>query len=273
MILGAIIGDIMGADFRRPPASDRPEALPPLRDHASFTDDSVCTIAVADLILNDMPIAPTIRAWCGRFPNRGYGPMFERWVNDWSMPAYESYGNGAVMRISPAAFLSESLPQALERAHAITAVSHNHPESLRGAKAITLALWLLRQRHDVVAVVARVEEDYGYDVARTPKEWSRLTPCLPTTEDTVAKALACVLKAEDFDDALRLAMNMGGDLDTLGAVTGALAEARFEGLSAWARDEALARLPQEMVGIVEMAYERAGRSLGVAANQPMRTIR
>ena len=140
-MLGAIIGDIIGSIYEGYPIKTKD--FPFFGDYCRFTDDSVCTVAVADILLHDLPPAETMQAWCRRHPHRGYGGNFGMWIYADPPEPYGSYGNGAAMRVSPAAFLNrDNLEAALSASDKVTEITHNHPEGIKGARSTTHAIWL-----------------------------------------------------------------------------------------------------------------------------------
>ena len=141
-LLGAIIGDIVGSIYEF--NNRRSKEFPFFGPDADFTDDTVCTIAVADALLHGIDPAEALHDWCGRYPGRGYGGMFRRWLETGDRRPYGSYGNGAAMRVSPAGLLARSLDEALSMARKVTEVTHDHPEGLKGAAATAHAIFLAR---------------------------------------------------------------------------------------------------------------------------------
>ena len=223
-MIGAVIGDIVGSiyEWDRIKTKD----FPFFSHRCDFTDDSVCTAAVADILLHDLPPAETMQAWCRRYPGRGYGGMFGNWIY-WDEPEpYDSYGNGAAMRVSPAAFLHrDDLQAALVASDRVTAITHNHPEGLKGARATTHAIWLAYQGEDVTAIRETITAEYGYDLTRTVDEIRPNYFFDETCQGTVPQAITCALESDSFEDAVCNAISLGGDSDTLAAIAGPIAEA------------------------------------------------
>ena len=147
-MLGAIIGDIVGSIYEWEPIKTKDFEF--FTDKCFFTDDSVCPVAVADILLHDLPAAETMQKWCRKYPGRGYGGMFNRWIYDSPPKPYNSYGNGAAIRVSPAAFLNrDDLDAALAAADKVTEITHNHLEGMKGARATTHAVWLAFQNENL----------------------------------------------------------------------------------------------------------------------------
>ena len=188
--------------------------------------------------------------------------MFRQWIVDDSLGPYNSFGNGAAMRVSAAGLLGVDLASALFLADRITAITHDHPEGMKGARATVTAICLARAAESADRIRARVARSFDYDMERTVDDIRPGYVFDVSCQGTVPEALICALEATDFEDAIRNAISIGGDSDTLASIAGGVAEARF-GIPEAIAAEALRRLPQEMVDVVEEAYRRAG-GIGVA---------
>ena len=222
---GAILGDIAGSRFEwnRIKTKDFEFFAP----ECEYTDDSVCTAAVAQILLEDLPAAPTLQRWCRRHPGRGYGGMFAGWIEADDPAPYRSYGNGAAMRVSPAAFVHRPGPveDALKAADRVTAITHNHPEGMKGARATTHAIWLAFQGAAPQRIRRTIEHAYGYVLSRSVDEIRSGYSFDETCQRTVPEAITCALESTSFEDAVRNAVSLGGDADTLAAIAGPIAEA------------------------------------------------
>ena len=223
-MLGAIIGDIVGSVYEWQPIKTKD--FPFLTDDCFFTDDSVCTVAVADILLHGLPPAETMQKWCRRYPACSYGGNFGYWIYANPPEPYHSYGNGAAMRVSPAAFLNrDDLDAALSAADRVTEITHNHPEGMKGARATTDAIWLAFQgerSEDIRQTIATV---YDYDLSETVDAIRPDYGFDETCQGTVPQAITCALESNSFEDAVRNAVSLGGDADTLAAIAGAIGEA------------------------------------------------
>ena len=225
-MLGTIIGDIAGSIYerRRPPLKTK--NFPFLGDYCRFTDDTVCTVAVADILLHDLPPAETLQKWCRRYPGRGYGGNFGDWIYTDSPKPYNSYGNGAAMRVPPAAFLNRNdLDAALTAADKVTEITHNHPEGMKGARATTHAIWLAFQRESPEDICQVIASEYDYDLTQTVDQIRPDYSFNVTCQGSVPQAITCALEAVSFEDTVRNAISLGGDSDTLAAIAGSIAEA------------------------------------------------
>ena len=223
-MLGAIIGDIVGSVYEWHPIKTKD--FPFFNDNGFFTDDSVCTVAVADILLHNLPPAETLQKWCQRYPGRGYGGNFSRWIHVDPPEPYHSYGNGAAMRVSAAAFLNCNDPDAsLAAADKVTEITHNHPEGMKGARATTHAIWLAFHGENPADIRQAIASEYGYDLTKTVDEIRPDYFFNETCQGTVPQAITCALESVSYEDAVRNAISLGGDADTLAAIAGAIAEA------------------------------------------------
>jgi len=225
-MFGAVLGDYVGSRWEfflgKPPKDFRF-----FTDHCEFTDDSVCTAAVADILLNDRPPAFALQDWCRRYPYCSWGGMFGSWIFKADPRPYGSYGNGSAMRVSPAAFLNRRRPlaDALAASDRVTRITHDHPEGMKGARAATHAIWLAYQDEPPEAIRRVVEETYDYDLSRSVAEIRPNYSFNAICQKTVPEAITCALEARDFEEAIRNAVWIGGDAETLAAIAGPLAEA------------------------------------------------
>lgn len=225
-MIGAIIGDIVGSDYEFNNTSDY--NFPLFKEGSDFTDDTICTVAVADAILNKLDYQTAMRNWCRQYPHpKGeYGSYFLNWVMRPDPYPYNSFGNGSAMRVSPVAWLFDDEQEVREQAEASAAITHNHPEGIKGAVAIAVAILRMRkaEKKDSRIYEDVAKEFYGEDVfTNLPKRGYFDVTC----QGCVPLAFYLASLASDFEDALRLTVAYGGDSDTLGAIVGSLAEAQY----------------------------------------------
>lgn len=229
-IIGAIIGDIVGSRFEF--NNYRSTDFEFLNDRCFFTDDSVMTIAVADWVTNkrqtDRHLALYLREWGQKYPNRGYGGMFFRWLfsKELSSP-YNSFGNGSAMRVSPCGFYAQSLDEALFLAKQSAEVTHNHPEGIKGAQSVAAAIYLAKTGSTKAIIKEYIENNFGYDLSRTCDEIRRVYKFNETCQETCPEAIIAFLESHDYESAIRLGISLGGDSDTIGAITGGIAAAYY----------------------------------------------
>jgi len=256
-MLGAIAGDICGAPWEG--AACPKERFSVFGYGSAFTDDTVCTVAIAQALLDDRDIASTLREWVRRYPNRGYGGRFVDWAHS-DMGPYNSFANGGAMRVSPVALLAKSLDEVDLLSDKTAEVTHNHLEGLRGARALAGAVWLARQGLSADELRTRLTERYGYDLSLTVTALSADFGFTVLAEETVPMAIISALEATSWESAVANAMAIGGDADTLACMAGAVAEARF-GLPVPYARQSLRYLTPEMVEVLTNLYTRAGLTL------------
>jgi ADP-ribosylglycohydrolase len=245
-MLGAVAGDIIGSRFEGhlSPPSDFTLFHPDCR----FTDDTVCSLAVADALLGDRNFAASLRAFVRRYPDRGYGGMFMAWAFARDAPAYGSWSNGAPMRVAAVGWFARNEDEALALAEAQAAVSHNHPDAVAAAQAVALAIFLARQKSSRDEVRRHLMQRFGYDL--TPERAAAADGFDLSAAGTVRTALTAALDAEDWEDAVRGVISLGGDTDTLACIAGAVAEA-IHGVPAEILKVARSYLTPDLTGVLE----------------------
>lgn len=264
-MLGAIIGDIAGSKYEFNNTFDYDFEM--FGEGCDFTDDTICTVAVADAILNGRSYQESLLDWCRRYPSPkgAYGGRFAGWIRSLDPQPYNSFGNGSAMRVSPVAWLFDDLSQVLEEAEKTALPTHNHPEGIKGAKAVAHAIWHFRKnKFSEESKVCKGEKAKKYDdeAMKAFKNIARSyyddfdTRDYPkgkfdeTCMDAVPLSFHILSKASSFEDAIRLAISHGGDSDTIGAIVGSIAEARF-GIPQDMKDKAMNYLPKNMTRIYQ----------------------
>lgn len=251
-MLGAIAGDIIGSIYEAAPIKTKD--FPLFGSGVTFTDDTVCTIAIADALLSGGDFAAYLRDYVRRYPDRGYGGMFLRWALT-DMPAYGSWGNGAAMRVSAVAHLAADETEALATAARSAAVSHDHADAIAGAQATALAAWLARRGIAPDALRAEIENRFGYDLGRSVDQIRIGYAFDISCKGTVPPAIVCALEATDYEDAIRNAVSLGGDADTLACITGGIAETLY-GLPPDIALKARGYLEAPLLDVVDRLYAR-----------------
>ena len=252
-IIGAIIGDIVGSRFEF--NNYRSTDFEFLNDRCFFTDDTVMTIAVADWVTNkrqtDRHLALYLREWGRKYPNSGYGGMFFRWLfsKELSSP-YNSFGNGSAMRVSPCGFYAQSLEEALLLAKQSAEVTHNHPEGIKGAQSVAAAIYLAKTGNKKDIIKEYIEQNFGYDLSRTCDEIRRVYKFNETCQETCPEAIIAFLEGNDYESAIRLGISLGGDSDTIGAITGGIAAAYY-GVPDSIMEDVKRFIPYEFIDIIE----------------------
>ena len=223
-MFGAVIGDIVGSRFEWDNLKSKEFDF--WHTECDFTDDTVCTVAVADILLHRRDPATAMQAWCRDYLGRGYGEMFVQWLAAAKPRPYQSFGNGAAMRVSPAAYLNRAdLKAALQDAERVTEITHDHREGIKGAHATTHAIWLALNDHNATDIRQTIEREYNYDLSPTVAEIRPDYTYDVTSQGSVPQAITCALESDTFEDAIRNAISIGGDSDTIAAITGPIAEA------------------------------------------------
>ena len=272
-MLGAMIGDIAGSKYEFNNTFDYDFEM--FGEGCDFTDDTICTVAIADAILNGRSYQESLLDWCRRYPSPkgAYGSRFAGWIRSLDPQPYNSFGNGSAMRVSPVAWLFDDLPQVLEEAEKTALPTHNHPEGIKGAKAVAHAIWYFRKsRFSEESKDSENEETKGLknENAKASKDENETiqgfmsiarsyyedfdTRVYPkgkfdeTCMDAVPLSFYLLSQASSFEDAIRLAISHGGDSDTIGAIVGSIAEARF-GIPQEMKEKALSYLPDDMKDI------------------------
>lgn len=255
-MLGAIIGDIVGSvyEFNNYRAKDFDPFFHP---ECFFTDDSVCTAAVAESLTRHIDPAVSLREWGRRYwENGGWGMRFAQWLGSDDEGPYNSFGNGAGMRVSPAGFLARSLDEALWLSDRVTEVTHNHPEGMKGARATAAAIFLARAGLAAPKIRQEIVELFGYDLSQSVNEIRPVYRYNERAQDTVPQALTCALEADSFEDAIRNSISIGGDSDTIAAIAGGVAEALF-GIPERMARLAWLKLPEDIQAALTDLYATA----------------
>ena len=280
-MLGAMIGDIVGSKYEFNNTFDYDFEM--FGGGCDFTDDTICTVAIADAILNGRNYQESLLDWCRRYPSPkgAYGGRFAAWIRSLNPQPYNSFGNGSAMRVSPVAWIFDDLSQVLEEAEKTALPTHNHPEGIKGAKAVAHAIWYFRKNkssekhkdseneetkglknentkaskdeNEIIQGFMSIARSYyeDFDTRVYPKGKFDET-CM----DAVPLSFYLLSQASSFEDAIRLAISHGGDSDTIGAIVGSIAEARF-GIPQEMKEKALSYLPDDMKDIWNQFAEKS----------------
>ncbi|SFK99906.1 ADP-ribosylglycohydrolase [Porphyromonadaceae bacterium KH3CP3RA] len=254
-MIGAIIGDIVGSRFEFNNHLSTDFEL--FAKDCSFTDDTICTIAIADALLKGIPFGDSLQLWCRKYPNPkgGYGGSFTRWVHSDDPQPYNSFGNGSAMRVSPCGWISEDRDIVLQKARESSMCTHDHEEGIRGAMCIADCIYHARSGSGMFKLIELVTKEYGYDLDVTCDSIRPTNTLNETCQVTVPQAIVCFLESTDFESAIRLAVSIGGDSDTIAAITGSIAEAYY-GVPEHIKDRAFEYLPGEFLYIIDEFKQR-----------------
>jgi ADP-ribosylglycohydrolase len=246
-MLGAIVGDIVGSIYEF--HNNKTKEFELFGPGCCFTDDTVLTVALADSILTGTPYVANLRQFYRWYPEAGYGGGFRRWARERQPGPYNSFGNGAAMRVSPVGFAYDDFDTVLRMAAGFTATTHDHPEGIKGGQAAAAAIFLARTGKTKAEIKAYIETAFGYDLERTAAAIRPGYGFDETCQGTVPEAIIAFLEAHDFEDAIRTAISLGGDSDTLACITGGIAAAFYGGVPQPIADQAYARLDERLAGI------------------------
>lgn len=261
-MLGAIIGDIVGSRYEFNPTNDYNFEL--FGEGCAFTDDTICTIAVADAILRGRDYGESIHEWCRKYPNPkgGYGGRFRQWVMSNNPQPYGSFGNGSAMRVSPVAWVYDNEEAVLYEAALTASCTHNHPEGIKGAQTTALAVFnAIQQRKQnqqpqLDTIIERCVAFSCYNCNLNRK--NVMNRFDETCQGTVPVAFWIMGTSVGFEDAIRKAISLGADADTLGAIVGSIAEPVWK-IPTWIRKKAMRYIPDEMNEVVNEFEKRYGK--------------
>ena len=246
-MLGAIAGDIIGSVYENEPVKTKNFQL--YGPESRFTDDTVLIVAVADSLLSGKSYAASMKQWGRRYPQAGYGQNFYQWLMSRCSVAYNSFGNGSAMRVSPVGWAFDTLDKTLEEARRSAEPTHNHPEGIKGAQVVAGSIFLCRQRKTKVEIKEWVEKFSGYDLNRTVQSIRPGYQFEVSCMASVPEAIICFLESDGFEDAVRLAISLGGDADTQACISGAIAHAFYKIIPKEIEEETIKRLPDNMKAI------------------------
>ena len=266
-MLGAIIGDIVGSPYEFDQGGKTTD-FPLFRCDSDYTDDTLLTLAVGDAVMDadgdethaDELVAASMRhfARCYPLPKGGFGARFSGWLADPGSGPYDSFGNGSAMRVSSVGWLFDTLDETEHWAEITARVTHNHPEGIKGAQATAAMIFLARTEGGDDAAKARhkayVERRFGYDLSRTLDDIRPSYRHVESCQETVPEAITAYLESHDFESAIRLAVSLGGDADTLTAITGSIAEGAYP-IPPSIKDQALSRLDDRLLAVLERFWD------------------
>ena len=224
-MIGAIAGDIIGSIYER--NNIRIKEFPLFSPGCRFTDDTVLTVAVADAMLNGGNYTQNFKDYCRRYPNAGYGANFGYWAMSEQSEPYNSWGNGSAMRVSPIGFTLNDLDSVLREAKRSAEVTHNHPEGIKGAQATASAIFLARTAKDKKLIKSYIENTFSYDLNFSLDQIRPSYQFNVSCQGSVPQAIVAFLESTDFEDAIRNAISIGGDSDTIACITGGIAQAFY----------------------------------------------
>jgi ADP-ribosylglycohydrolase len=256
-MLGAIAGDVIGSVYEH--RCIKTTEFPLFGPHSTFTDDTVMTVGVAYAILEGIDYATSLRLFGRKYPNAGYGGTFIGWLFRDDAGPYNSWGNGSAMRVCPVGWAFGAAEQVLDEAKRSAEVSHNHPEGIKGAQATALAVFLARNGESKATIRGEIARRFGYDLNRTIDQIRPTYRFDVSCQGSVPEALIAFLESHDYESAVRKAVSLGGDSDTLACIAGAIAHAFYGHIPEEIVLNVRARLPQELLGVVDRFQRRYSR--------------
>jgi len=254
-MLGAIAGDIIGSVYEF--TNVKPDLdFPLFVNDSKFTDDTVLTVALADSILNDISYLDKLRQYYRGYPDAGYGGMFHKWARSKNPKPYSSWGNGSAMRVSPVGWAYIDIETVLQKAKESAAVTHNHPEGIKGAQATAVAIFLANTKHSKIEIKEFVEKNFEYNLDLGLEDLRKNYRFNESCQDTVPQAIYTFLISENFEDSIRKAIYIGGDSDTLACINGSIAEAFYGGVPQNIVEEIYKKLDDRLRGIVNIFNDK-----------------
>jgi ADP-ribosylglycohydrolase len=253
-VLGAIAGDIIGSVHEYVATKSVDFEL--FVSQSRFTDDTVLAVAVADCLLNGVDYVDTFHKYFLAYPNAGYGLRFFHWASSGSRAPYNSFGNGSAMRVPAVAYAFDVLDDVIAEASRSAEVTHNHPEGIKGAQATAAAIFMARRGETKRHIKESIEQMFGYDLNDSVDGLRPHYEFDETCQGTVPAALVAFLESVDYEDAVRKAISLGGDADTLACITGGIAEAHYGGVPAHIANPALGALDDHLRSVVTRFCER-----------------
>jgi ADP-ribosylglycohydrolase len=254
-MLGAIAGDIIGSVFEGNP--HKSTQFPLFGPLSGYTDDTVLTIAVAQVLLDGGDYVTAFKTFA-RQHVVGYGGRFRAWAHSDETHPYNSWGNGGAMRVSPVGFAFDSEPTVLAEAERSAAVTHNHPEGIKGAQATALAIYLARNGAEKDHIKQQLSARFDYDLDRTLADIRPVYRFDVSSQGSVPESIIAFLESTDYESAVRNAISLGGDADTMACIAGGIAQAFYGPLPSPIVQQTRQRLPEPFLILLDRFNQRYG---------------
>jgi ADP-ribosylglycohydrolase len=252
-MLGVIIGDIIGSRFEYKGVKSLDFAL--FHPDCRFTDDTVMSVATMEAIIHGLSYQSLYRKYFHQYPGRGYGSRFSKWANGHSSEPYNSFGNGVAMRVAPIGWAFDSLQKTLIEAEKSSLSTHSHDEASKGAEAVCAAIFLARQKIPKESIKKILTEMFEYDLTPSISQLRPTFPADASCQITIPASICCFLESSGFEDAVRLAVSLGGDTDTMAGIAGALAEA-YHGIPKEIINTSMPFLDTDLLKVIHSFYGR-----------------
>lgn len=253
-MFGAIVGDIAGSPYER--INCKGEWCEIFADAATFTDDTVLTLATADHFIYGDSYTEVYRQYGRNYPHAGYGGNFRKWMRSESPEPYNSWGNGSAMRVSPIAWAGDDLKWVLSEARESAEVTHDHPNGIKGAQAVAAAVFLARAGSSKAGIRDYITEEFGYDLERKIEEIRPKYYFDVSCEGSVPVAITAFLESTGFESAIRKAISVGGDSDTIACISGAIAHAYYGDIPVWMVQYARSVLDVAQLSVIDDFWDR-----------------
>jgi len=253
-MLGAIAGDIIGSIYEF--ENIKTTEFPLFSAGCTFTDDTVLTVALADCLLSGGNYANFMKEYYRLYPNAGFGGQFIKWAKSDDSKPYNSWGNGSAMRISPVGWFYNKLDEVLKKAEEFTAITHDHPEGIKGAQATAAAIYLSRTGSSKDEIRNYINNCHGYDLTPTCDDIRPAYRFDVSCQGTVPQAIIAFLESTDFESSIRLAVSLGGDTDTIACITGSIAEAFYGGVPTNIASRTFMRLDEKLKKVTTRFCDR-----------------
>lgn len=248
-MIGAIAGDIIGSVFEAHPIKTTSFAL--FSETSRFTDDTVLSVAIADAIVNKTDYMTALKTYGRNYPAAGYGMSFYRWVQSSDTEPYNSWGNGSAMRVSPVGFAFNSTQDIIREAEKTAIVTHNHPEGIKGAQATALAIFLARRGATKAEICKQISQRFNYNLDRFLADIRPNYFFDVSCQGSVPESIIAFRESNDFEEAIRLAISLGGDSDTMACIAGGIAQAYYGKIPAQIISQVKQRLPQAFLVVLD----------------------
>ena len=258
LIIGAIIGDVIGSVYEW--NNVRTKDFPLFGLKTDFTDDSVLTFATMEVLLNGLDYTSAYQNYSRKYLHRGYGGRFSSWIMAAHPKPYNSWGNGSAMRVSPVGWAYDTLEEVMEEAQKSASVTHDHPEGIKGAQATAGAIFLARTGKSKPEIKQWIEQTFNYNLDLSIDQIRPTFRFDESCQGTVPQAITAFLESTDFEDAIRLAISLGGDSDTIACITGGIAEAFYQEIPEQIIESTLKVLPANIIQLIETFSMRFRRN-------------
>jgi ADP-ribosylglycohydrolase len=253
-MLGAIAGDVIGSVHEG--ARTKTKQFPLFVRGSTFTDDTVLTVAIADSLLRGRDYVDALHDYFHAYPDAGYGGTFFRWCAERCREPYNSWGNGSAMRVSPVAYVHDSLEEVVQEARRTAEVTHNHEHGIRGAQATAAAIFLARTGSSKDDIRRYIQETFGYFLEESLADIRPTYPFDVSCQGSVPQSMIAFLESTGYEDSVRNAISLGGDADTMACIAGGIAEAFYGGVPEEIRIQTLELLDERLRGVTEEFVRR-----------------